>query len=434
MLPRASSLVELASVAVPERDPRLALHENVPPPSLPKVSPVVPGGPVPSKHPPPTPWPSASPIHSESHDSACSLDVLEASELLERNEVLELERQAWREEHRTSFGVGSSPFLGRLSPCLREPPPLPVKLRGEALSSGMNEADKNPIRVHRVRKEDGTEHTLLLVRAQRSDSLFGLNRPSTPDLRDRLGATARPSSLVKHFSQRLGGLSSTRRSESSSSAHGTSMPQEETLTPPRMPARAVVPLKEGRKLVTDETVVIGRQQGALKGLREQDSWTSTERHSPFGVQTGNAISDTRTSIAGQTLPARCAYQAAGTKDEIKALLNEGKTLTWLQKLFCNGVVEAGRIELDDLLDIDPGTAMDISGELVVSASPVDVLSHFNMEPSSSRGIAARLATPADSADSGNSSGRHGDFTVWDASNVSLDNLFFRPPQHDLGSS
>lgn len=212
------------------------------------------------------------------------------------------------------------------------------------------------------------------------------------------------------------------------------MPREETHTPPHMPARAVVPLKEGRKLVTDETVVIGRQQGALKGLREQDSWTSTESHSPFGVQMGNAISDTRTSIADQTLPARCAYQAAGTKDEIKALLTEGKTSTWLQKLFCNGVVEAGRIEPNNLLDIDPGTAMDISGELVVSASPVDRPSDPGMKPCSSRGNDTRLAASAGSADSGNSSGRHGDFTVWDASNVSLDNLFFRSPQHELGSS
>ncbi|GAC95434.1 hypothetical protein PHSY_003010 [Pseudozyma hubeiensis SY62] len=427
-----SSQVAFAYAAGPERDPRLTLHENMPPPPLPKVSQEVPCGLVPSKPPPPTPWPSTSPEHSESQDSACSLDVLKASELLERNEALELERQAWREEHRTSLGVGSNSFLGRLSPCLREPPPVPDRTRGGALSSGMNDADEIPIQVHRVRNEDGTEHTLLLVRAQRSHPRFGLNRPSTPEMRDRLIATVRPSSLVKHISQRLGSLSSTRRSLATSSAQGNSMPRDGTLTRTQMQAYTVRPLKEGRRLVTNETVVIGRQQEHPEGFREQDSWNPIESHLQPEVQMGNAISDMRKSIAGRTLPARSGYQAAGTRDEIRAFMNEGKTSTWVQKICCNGVVEAEKLTPDYVLDIDPGTSVITCGDLSVSESPADGHHLFNTEPSSSCGIPARLATPADSRDSGNSSGRHGDFAVWDASNVSLDNLFFRPPQHNLG--
>ena len=393
------------SVNAAGKDRRLVLHEAIAPPLPPKDSALPSSGLLPSKPLPPTPSsapsPAATPFVDQRRESADSLENLEASELLERNRQLEKDRQAWREEYKSSIGASGIPFRDRLSPCLRDPSDDRVlgsfgKGRAEGtLSDSDHETYASPIRVHRVWNEDGTEQTFLIVR-RRDKHPYTHRRMSvsSPDLRGGSSASTQRSPLVRNLTSRLAGLAGKGRARKPYDPHLQQKPlsQDTSASKPNLsavshPTMGRRPFGKDRKLVSDETVIIGKVPEPLQhsetGFRQGVAWSPEP-------QRGRAVSLTRREpLSG--------YRPVGTPDEIKAQLGERTDLFFepRSKIHWRAGQDTGTVS-DRLTWIDPGSNTVMQGELIMSGD-----SHPRLR-SDTRGREAMLAqlpwTPADRQD------------------------------------
>ncbi len=313
-LPRVRSDTQLGSLQPPKRDPRLSLHANIPPPLPPRDSPLPSSGLLPLKSLPATPRPP-TPGPDPTRDSSESLEQLEAPELLQRNLQLDRDRQAWREQHRTSLGASIGPMIGRLSPCLRVPSLVPFTPSGQAEPT-MRACDASSIQVHRLRNQNGAEQTLLVVQqaghpyAQRASSI------SSPDLPKGQSEGKHRMHRLSLLTQKFGGLTGRKRERGAAAQRVE--PTSACIDQQPAAASAVDvgrPIGRGRKLVTDETVVIGRPpEPARKDEAVQtEPWNGHEE-----VQLGEAVSGPALPATYPASPSR--YRPAGTRDEIKAQL------------------------------------------------------------------------------------------------------------------
>lgn len=366
----ASSQVNLNPTSNPRRDHRLTLHENLPPPPLPKASPVPGPDHYTTKPLPPTPPPTTSPMLRVSQDSIDSLELLEASELLERNRELEQDRKAWREEYRTSLRVNSSPLFDRISPCLSDPSSLAAHREASSLPGSANDLDKSAIRVHRLWNKDGEQKTLLVVHA-RHDSPFGkLKSRSTPNLREGTDAGPQSGSLIKQLSQRLSSFATSKRPSAPVSARrrGALLSCQDSKRLSRPSAGIPRAVMKERQLVTDETIIIGRPE-LTDDVPKKGEWQPHEGAVQPGSQMVQAAAEPAATVARHSFASRSDYRPAGTRDEIKAHLGERPPSAWPHRdwydHFDKKILSLGAISQTW---IDPGSATAVQGELIVPGS------------------------------------------------------------------
>ncbi|KAJ1031616.1 hypothetical protein NDA13_002007 [Ustilago tritici] len=364
----------------PSKDARIVLHESIPPPVPPKDA-ALPSSRLPHTKPlPPTPTPStptpaASPQNDAGRASEDSIELLDASELLQRNRDLEEERQAWREEYRNSLGVNAIPLRDRLSPCLTDPSSEGSGRRhvNGSASDNTHDANVNPIRVHRVWNEDGTEQTFLIVQSKRRRTYSIHNMSiSTPDLCLE-GATQRPNpvrALAARFSSLTGrarGRSAAAETPKPSScllptSQRSSEPSMHRKTPSHATVDTVRSFGRERKLVSNETVIIGKSPKPIQG-------TNNGAHVKLGAlrvmtpPVAQAI--TRTEVHATHRAPLTGYRPPLTLDDLKAQLGDHPYSAVRQE------VSAGFHAERDLSEarirhawIDPGASTILQDELV----------------------------------------------------------------------
>lgn len=468
---RTRSETHLGTAHPVKKDFRLSLHENIPPPLPPKDSPVPSSQWLPWKSLPPTPAPQttpgpatprpATPEPTASRESSESLEQLEAPDLLQRNRELDQDRQAWRQEHRSSLGANISPMRGSLSPCVRSLSPAASPLAKQRSETAIRFDNASPIKVHRVRNGDGTDPTLLVVQAQS-------NRPyskcvasaSSPELRRATGASKQRGSLIRHWTRRLGSWTSKL------CERGTVKPRIQRPLPSnddqaksaKSTADASRLIGRGRRLVTDETVIIGRQP-------RPDQDAPTRRESPIReeVRLGVALPGPASPSKYHASPSR--YRPAGTRDEIKAQLGEhlpwqarspflldvngdfdasGAGASWIDQdsdTFARNILDTlrsrrhsqeGEVDFPQLFD--PPALSSPSSALTSRSDSAPSTRHDTEAALEPTGLMPPIATrPEDSdfaasGDTRDSSISTREVALWDASSVDFDNLFFRPPQ------
>ncbi|SNX81765.1 uncharacterized protein MEPE_00470 [Melanopsichium pennsylvanicum] len=506
---RLGSRLRTQSESAQPKDARLVLHERIPPPvPIELIPPPVPpkdfalpsSGLLPSKSLPPTPSPAASPNTDAKRESDDSHERLEAPELLQRNREIDEERQAWREEHKSSLGANIIPLRDRLSPCLRDPSQdeFPRNRRAEgARSNSTYDIQASPIKVQRVWNQDGTEQTFLVVHRQHGHlySSKKMMSVSSPDLRAVHASHSQRSHLGKSLATRLTGLTgltSKARGRASSKLQDSPLPPaRDTSTlqaaakSPSVSATSLGPTSgRERKLVSDETVIIGKFPQPV------------QRNESEGIALGIESRFDDTMLATSTVQREpCSgYRPAGTHDEIKAQLSERSPalirrgtgahpdtnpdqtqrvdrLTWLDpgsntfmqdqfmmpsrwladrqsdtgRAYQVLSKEAGRFEQTPELLSSVSTNCSDSNYLGQSrGSPTGPPTRDSDTSHQVRDKAATLALTlnrvqeariepvrheehSNTRDSIVSSDIHGGPAVWDPSSVSLDNLFFRPP-------
>ncbi|SPO21033.1 uncharacterized protein UTRI_00510 [Ustilago trichophora] len=359
------------------KDPRLVLHEHIPPPLPPKDSPLPSSGLLPSKPLPPTPSPIASPFDNTGRESADSLEHLEAPELLERNREIDRDREAWREEHRASLGANAVPLRDRLSPCLRDPSDngtvgsLGRRRNEGAFSDSGHDSYTNPIKVHRLWNEDGSEQTFLVVHRQHRHPYSNRNRSvSSPDLRGAAAVSAQRPPFVQNLASRLSGLASKSRgrvtSTEASKTQGrqsalqtTSGSKPDPRTPPHSAPHLERPFGRERRLVSDETVIIGKFPEPVErshGVAVNPEAQMDDITNGASIQSAQRVPISR-------------YRPAGTRDEIKAQLGDQTKQYTRQRTKSHrggfGEQETGR---DRLSWIDPGSNTVMQGDLIIPSS------------------------------------------------------------------
>ncbi|SPO20114.1 uncharacterized protein UTRI_00510_B [Ustilago trichophora] len=359
------------------KDPRLVLHEHIPPPLPPKDTPLPSSGLLPSKPLPPTPSPVASPLDDTGRESADSLEHLEAPELLERNREIDRDREAWREEHRSSLGANAVPLRDRLSPCLRDPSDhgtvgsLGRRRHEGAFSDSGHDSYTNPIKVHRLWNEDGTEQTFLVVHRQHRHPYGNRNRSvSSPDLRGAAAVSAQRPPFVQNLASRLSGLANKGRGRVTptepsktqgrqSALQTTSGSKPDPRTPPHSAPNLERPFGKERRLVSDETVIIGKFPEPVE--RSQGVAVSPESQMDDMMNGASIRTARRVPMSG--------YRPAGTQDEIKAQLGDQTRLYTPQRTRSHrgrvGEQETGR---DRLTWIDPGSNTVMQGDLIMPSS------------------------------------------------------------------
>lgn len=398
-VPRIRSDTQLGSLQPPKKDPRLSLHANIPPPLPPRDSPLPSSGLLPLRSLPATPRPPTPEPEPARHSSE-SLEQLEAPELLQRNLQLERDREAWREQHRTSLGANIGPMIGRLSPYLRVPSPVPFPPAGQQTEPAMRGDDASPIQVHRLRNHDGAEQTLLVVQqaghpyAQRAPSI------SSPDLPRGQSEGKHRMHRLSLLTQKLGGLTSRRRSATQRGEAPTSRIDQQAAG--TSAADVGRPIGRGRRLVTDETVVIGRLPEPVRKDEavQTDPWNG---HVTEEVQLGEAVSGPAAPVTYPSSASR--YRPAGTRDEIKAQL--GEHLPWLaRRSFRMGATEVSE---DRVTWYDPGSSSVLRGRAIPPGLPRELHSVDTEQeafPSASSSESS-IATSRSNSDHSPLSGEHG---------------------------
>lgn len=464
--PLNSRQAEIEDVSL--KDYRLKFHQNIPPPLPPKDSPLPSSDLLPAKPLPSVPPPYTVPLHRASQGSFESIELLDAVEILQRNEELEKERSAWREEARTGVGVDYNALRDRFSPCLRDPSIPSSSREADAVSDDAREVDTSPIRVHRMRNKDGSEHTVLVVHS-RPDHPYANQgvSVSSPDLRQGRSVASRRVPFVKHFAQRLGSLA-TSRPDRSPSATGpkrssASAQNDAHKSPQPTPATGRLFGKE-RKLVTDETVIIGKPLKPTIGAG-MVSGQEDGKEQEIASQEGHQVLENATVHATRR-DSLSRYRPAGTRDEIKAQLSEGEPSVWGRKSVSS--LSAGEVH-DAITWIDPGSNTIVQGNIILPSSfaahrqegeteelgsarsgrPLysawsdytsrrgsnrTGVSEWGLEEAlaggpadvSGRSVSAEL-TEGEVTRTSSMSTETGDVVPWDASSVNLDDLFFRPP-------
>ncbi len=367
------------------KDSRLVLHDTIPPPLPPKDTPLPSSGLLPSKPLPVVPTPSPPPPppkDEEAHTSAETVELLEPAELLERNRQIDTERQAWRDEYRSSIGANSAPILDRLSPCLKDPSsPIPTanvsKKRQEGGAPTQPQDTRvPPIRVHRVSDKDGTEQTFLVVSSQPTHPYMSKKMTaSSPDLRSA-SRSQRPQ-LVNQLASRLSGLA--YRTSSKSRGRGVSLEAAESQDQRQAPSpgptttdsRASIGtgriLGKERKLVTDEVVAICRQgeqppDGEMAVTGDRDTAQSLE------VQAVSQNGEAGMGIRPRPQPS--SYRAGGSRNEIIAQLGEQHSMLTKPRYsrHFDSIVGQEALTVFPML-IDPASLSVSQGDLCPSRNP-----------------------------------------------------------------
>lgn len=372
---QAQTQVEVQQpVRSPRRDPRLVLHESIPPPVPPKdaalpSSGLLPIKPLPPTPTPPTPIPAASLEGLDSRASEDSIEYLDTPELLQRNRKLEEERQAWREEYRNSLGANAVPLRDRLSPCLKDPSLDAMdRRRLEGPSSDItHNAYPSPIRVHRVWNEDGTEQTFLVVQSKHRHTYSNQRMSaSTPDL--RLDSIAQRPPFIQGLAERFSSLTGRSRGRSAgdeaakpgarllSSLRSPAAQSADSKSPPHTTVDTTRSFGRERRLVTHETVIIGKSPEpwqAAEGKDSQEKLGALRPTKSFVVEamTGTGV---ETSHRGPLV----AYKPPSTLDELKAQLGDHLHVAYTQEILPQfqvdrdpGEVKSRRAWLDTDADI-----------------------------------------------------------------------------------
>ncbi|SJX60489.1 uncharacterized protein SRS1_10112 [Sporisorium reilianum f. sp. reilianum] len=453
------------------KDQRLKLHENIPPPLPPKDSPLPSSGLLPQKPLPSVPLPHSAPLPRASQDSFDSIELLDADELLQRNEELEQERRAWREEAQSGLGVDYNALRERFSPCLRDPSLATSNRQEDATSADAHEAGASPIRVHRMWNKDGTEHTVLVVHS-RNGHPYGNQRMSvsSPDLGEGRGTASRRVPLVKHFAQRLGSFATGRRARASATGkdRSSSAAQHDAREPPQSTSGSGRSFVKERKLVSDETVIIGKPPESANAAGVVAGQVG-KNEPQMALQEGRQALE-HASVQASRRESLSMYRPAGKKDEIKAQLSEAMPPIWRHRKSGAPRSAGEEHEVDALTWIDPGSSKVMQGKLILHesfrarqqseteelgpeggrhalySSWSDYASRRGSKRSraSDQAMEQALASHPAEAFSRRESAllAEGDFTrtssmstetptdlvVWDASSVDIDDLFFRPPQ------
>lgn len=454
--PSTSSSGQAGAARFSAKDYRLKLHETIPPPLPPRDSPLPSSGVLPPKPLPASPLPQAAPssqphtapLPRMSHESFDSIELLDAAELLQLNEELEQERRAWREESRTGMNVDYNALRDRFSPCLRDPSLANSSRHGSAVSVGGDlEADTSRVRVHRMFNKDGSEHTVLVVRPRQGHP-YGSQRMSvsSPELRKGRDTSPKRVPLVKHFAQRLGSFATSRRPPRTSAT--TSQEHGDARKSPRLTPGADRSFGKQRKLVSDETVIIGKPPEPTNGVgTAMGQWESKEQEA--------TSQEGRRALEHATVPetrraSLSKYRPAGTKDEIKAQLSESVPPMWRRQ--SGAPRSAGKEHVTDveaLPWIDPGSKSKLvhrasfrarqpqhdteelaaeRGDRSAYSSWSEYVSRRGSNRSSGRRRSAHLSEGDMTRASSVSTETPGEVVLWDASSVNIDDLFFRPPQ------
>ena len=461
----------------PLKDARLMLHTDIAPPLPPKDSPGPPSALLPSKPLPPLPIPqvSSAPMKIQNgHDSFDSADHMDTQELLQRNQEIEQDRRAWRQESSTSLVPDINAFRDRLSPCLRDPSPRPSQHQGPPLSAGPHETDPSPIRIHRVWNKDGTEHTFLVVHSRRGHP-YGNHRMSvsSPDLGDANSAALGRTTAFKHFAQRLGNLKSGRRRRPSATRpdRGSSTPHQEAQKMSQLTPGSGRSFGKERRLVSEETVVIGKPFESANQAGLLAARALTKDGSPAISQESESVEQATIHIARHESLTRSRYRTAGTRDEIKAQLGETPSCSIARQLSLSSR-SPGEDNEGEVKWIDPGSNTIMQGKLILpdnlrarqqpgeEAMGPDRREQLAPSPWSNRTSGSESYRSCQSDDhpdhssappwgmprpmmvdsdicpddegfvraSSFSVDAQDDFVLWDANNVDLNDLFFRPPQ------
>ncbi|CDS00022.1 hypothetical protein [Sporisorium scitamineum] len=291
---------------------------------------------------------------------------------------------------------------------------------------------------------------------------------SSPDLGEGRSTGPRRVPLVKQFAQRLGSFAISRRTRRSATSPSPGQNDARKLSQP--PGGFGQSLGKERKLVSDETVIIGKPIEPANGagmVAGQERGREQQATSHEGRQ---AVEHATIHVARRESLSR--YKPAGTKDEIKAQLGEGVPSIWRPtSISPRSAGEEHDTEVDALTWIDPGSNTIMHGKLILPSSvcarqrpePADrrgrptfslwsdgascsgsrvsdqaieqaspgrseQLSPSMLSPQPARRGSAHLAESDLTRSSSMSNETPGDTVVWDASSVNLDDLFFRPPQ------